>query len=68
MFAGGKGAVHGRTLRPVQLPFQGAFRHTGKKYADMVEMLDDSDKLRNFLRMEKGSCDSPDRAAGASAR
>ena len=41
------------------------FRLTGQKYADMVDMLDDPDKLRNFLRMEKWIFDSPDQAGEA---
>ena len=38
------------------------FRLTGQKYADMADILDDPDKLRNFLRMEKWIFDSPDQA------
>jgi len=41
------------------------FRLTGQKYADMVDMLDDPEKLRNFLRMEKWIFDSPDQAGEA---
>jgi polyhydroxyalkanoate synthase len=41
------------------------FRLTGQKYADMADILDDPDKLRNFLRMEKWIFDSPDQAGEA---
>jgi polyhydroxyalkanoate synthase len=36
------------------------FRLTGQKYVDMADVLEDPDKLRNFLRMEKWIFDSPD--------
>lgn len=41
------------------------YRLTGQKYLDMVELLDQPDKLRNFLRMEKWIFDSPDQAGEA---
>ena len=41
------------------------FRLTGQKYIDMVEMLDDEERLANFLRMEKWIFDSPDQAGEA---
>jgi polyhydroxyalkanoate synthase len=41
------------------------FRLTGQKYLDLVDMLDDPDKLRNFVRMEKWIFDSPDQAGEA---
>jgi polyhydroxyalkanoate synthase len=41
------------------------FRLTGQKYVDMADMLDDAEKLRNFLRMEKWIFDSPDQAGEA---
>jgi polyhydroxyalkanoate synthase len=41
------------------------FRLTGQKYIDLVDMLDDRDKLRNFVRMEKWIFDSPDQAGEA---
>jgi polyhydroxyalkanoate synthase len=41
------------------------FRLTGQKYADMADIIDDPDKLRNFLRMEKWIFDSPDQAGEA---
>jgi polyhydroxyalkanoate synthase len=36
------------------------FRLTGQKYVDMADILEDADKLKNFLRMEKWIFDSPD--------
>ena len=41
-------------LKPYQL--------IGQKYLDMVDLLDDSSKVNNFLRMEKWIFDSPDQA------
>ena len=38
------------------------FSLTGQKYLNMVDMLDDPDKIKNFLRMEKWIFDSPDQA------
>jgi polyhydroxyalkanoate synthase len=38
------------------------FSLTGQKYINMVDLLDDPDKVRNFLRMEKWIFDSPDQA------
>ena len=35
---------------------------TGQKYLGMVDVLQDEDKLKNFLRMEKWIFDSPDQA------
>jgi polyhydroxyalkanoate synthase subunit PhaC len=36
------------------------FRLMGQKYLDMVDVLDDEEQARNFLRMEKWIFDSPD--------
>ncbi len=38
------------------------FSLTGQKYVNMVDLLDDADKVKNFLRMEKWIFDSPDQA------
>jgi len=38
------------------------FSLTGQKYINMVDLLDDPDKIKNFLRMEKWIFDSPDQA------
>lgn len=45
------------SLKPYQL--------MGQKYMDLVNMLDDVDKARNFMRMEKWIFDSPDQAGEA---
>lgn len=41
------------------------FRLMGQKYVDLVDSLDDVDRARNFLRMEKWIFDSPDQAGAA---
>lgn len=41
------------------------FRLAGQKYVDVVDILDDAQALRNFLRMEKWIFDSPDQAGEA---
>ncbi len=41
------------------------FSLTGQKYVNMVDVLDDEKKLKNFLRMEKWIFDSPDQAGEA---
>jgi len=38
------------------------FSLTGQKYLSMVDVLEDEDQLKNFLRMEKWIFDSPDQA------
>ena len=38
------------------------FSLTGQKYVNMVDLLDDSKKVKNFLRMENWIFDSPDQA------
>jgi polyhydroxyalkanoate synthase len=38
------------------------FSLTGQKYVNMVDVLDDPNRIRNFLRMEKWIFDSPDQA------
>jgi len=38
------------------------FSLTGQKYVNMVDLLDDERKVKNFLRMEKWIFDSPDQA------
>jgi polyhydroxyalkanoate synthase len=38
------------------------FSLAGQKYVNMVDLLDDPDKVKNFLRMEKWIFDSPDQA------
>jgi len=41
------------------------FSLAGQKYVNMVDILDDLEKLKNFLRMEKWIFDSPDQAGEA---
>jgi len=41
------------------------FRLTGQKYIDMADIMEDPQKLKNFLRMEKWIFDSPDQAGEA---
>jgi polyhydroxyalkanoate synthase len=41
------------------------FRLMGQKYMDLVNMLDDKEKAKNFMRMEKWIFDSPDQAGEA---
>lgn len=41
------------------------FRLLGRKYVDLVDILDDPDKVRNFVRMEKWIFDSPAQAGQA---
>lgn len=38
------------------------YRLMGQKYMDLINMLDDTEKARNFMRMEKWIFDSPDQA------
>ena len=38
------------------------YRLLGQKYMDLVNLLDDTEKARNFMRMEKWIFDSPDQA------
>ena len=45
------------SLKPFQL--------MGQKYMDLVNLLDDTGKARNFMRMEKWIFDSPDQAGEA---
>lgn len=41
------------------------FRLMGRKYVDLVDILDDPEQAANFLRMEKWIFDSPDQAGEA---
>ena len=41
------------------------FRLMGQKYMDLVNMLDDKEQARNFMRMEKWIFDSPDQVGEA---
>lgn len=41
------------------------YRLMGQKYVDLVDILDDEEKARNFMRMEKWIFDSPDQTGEA---
>ena len=41
------------------------FRLMGQKYMDLVDMLDDKEQAKNFMRMEKWIFDSPDQVGEA---
>ncbi|MCI0400530.1 MAG: class III poly(R)-hydroxyalkanoic acid synthase subunit PhaC [Gammaproteobacteria bacterium] len=41
------------------------FRLMGQKYMDLINVLDDPEKAKNFMRMEKWIFDSPDQAGEA---
>jgi len=41
------------------------FQLTGQKYISMLDMIDDPQRMQNFLRMEKWIFDSPDQAGEA---
>lgn len=41
------------------------YRLMGQKYMDLIDLLDDTEKARNFMRMEKWIFDSPDQAGEA---
>jgi len=55
------GNVSGDLLNMLFLSLK-PFALTGQKYVGMVDVLDDAEKLKNFLRMEKWIFDSPDQA------
>jgi poly(R)-hydroxyalkanoic acid synthase, class III, PhaC subunit len=58
------GVVPGELLNWVFLSLK-PFRLTGQKYVDLVDIIDDAEKMRNFLRMEKWIFDSPNQAGEA---
>jgi polyhydroxyalkanoate synthase len=58
------GNIPGETMNWAYLCLK-PFQLMGQKYMDLVDMLDDKDKLRNFIRMEKWIFDSPDQAGEA---
>ena len=58
------GNVSGDSLNSLFLSLQ-PFRLTGQKYLGMLDLLDDEQKLANFVRMEKWIFDSPDQAGEA---
>jgi polyhydroxyalkanoate synthase subunit PhaC len=58
------GNVSGDLLNMLFLSLK-PFALTGQKYINMVDLLEDEEKLKNFLRMEKWIFDSPDQAGEA---
>ena len=58
------GNVPGELLNWVFLMLR-PFRLLGQKYVDLVDILDDPERARNFLRMEKWIFDSPAQAGQA---
>lgn len=58
------GNVPGELLNFVFLSLR-PYRLTGQKYVDVVNILDDAEQMKNFMRMEKWIFDSPDQAGEA---
>lgn len=58
------GNVPGELLNWIYLSLK-PFRLMGQKYIDLVNLLDDTEQARNFMRMEKWIFDSPDQAGEA---
>ncbi len=58
------GNVPGELLNMTYLSLK-PFRLVGQKYIDLVNLLDDKEQARNFMRMEKWIFDSPDQAGEA---
>ncbi len=56
-----EGNISGDDMNAVYLSMK-PFQMMGQKYVDVVNILDDTEKLRNFMRMEKWIFDSPDQA------
>ena len=58
------GNIPGELLNMTYLSLK-PFRLVGQKYMDLVNLLDDKEQARNFMRMEKWIFDSPDQAGEA---
>jgi polyhydroxyalkanoate synthase len=58
------GNISGEFLNWVFLSLK-PYRLMGQKYIDLVDILDDEEKAKNFMRMEKWIFDSPDQAGQA---
>jgi polyhydroxyalkanoate synthase len=58
------GNIPGELLNWIYLSLK-PFRLMGQKYMDLVNMLDDKEQTRNFMRMEKWIFDSPDQVGEA---
>jgi len=54
-----QGNISGDDMNSAYLSMK-PFQLMGQKYVDLVNILDDTEKLRNFMRMEKWIFDSPD--------
>lgn len=59
-----EGNVTGETMNSIYLSLK-PFQLMGQKYVDLVNILDDTEKMRNFMRMEKWIFDSPDQVGEA---
>ncbi len=59
-----EGNISGDDMNIVYLSMK-PFQLMGQKYISLVDILDDADKLHNFLRMEKWIFDSPNQAGEA---
>jgi polyhydroxyalkanoate synthase len=58
------GNVPGTVLNSVYLSLK-PYELSSRKYVDMLEIIDDADKAKSFMRMEKWIFDSPDQAGEA---
>ncbi|RKZ70142.1 MAG: class III poly(R)-hydroxyalkanoic acid synthase subunit PhaC [Gammaproteobacteria bacterium] len=61
LFVDAMGNISGKMMNDFFLSLQ-PFRLLGQKYLDAVELFQDEEKMKNFLRMEKWIFDSPDQA------
>jgi len=59
-----EGNLTGETMNSIYLSLK-PFQLMGQKYVDLVNILDDTKKMRNFMRMEKWIFDSPDQVGEA---
>jgi len=59
-----EGNLNGETMNSIYLSLK-PFQLMGQKYVDLVNILDDTEKMRNFMRMEKWIFDSPDQVGEA---
>ena len=56
-----EGNILGEDMNSTYLSMK-PFQLMGQKYVDLVNILDDTEKMRNFMRMERWIFDSPDQA------
>ncbi|MFB3100121.1 MAG: class III poly(R)-hydroxyalkanoic acid synthase subunit PhaC [Gammaproteobacteria bacterium] len=59
-----EGNLTGETMNSIYLSLK-PFQLMGQKYMDLVGILDDTEKMRSFMRMEKWIFDSPDQVGEA---